>query len=211
MRTAIFCRPSGPAILNLAIQGLRTRFARPCPWLPYSAPPALARPRLPLSAPPALGPGYLIPRLRRTAALATLFRASGARAPQATLFRASGARPRLPYSAPPALARPRLPYSAPPALGPRAQIPRHRRAAPRASLVRAAGARAPLATLFRASGARRPGYLPDSFHPLNRTSESPFRILLNSTKVPRRLFSNTEIRRNKFTGIRRPEFRRITR
>ena len=29
-----FYRPSGPAIYFFAIQGLRARFARPCPWLP---------------------------------------------------------------------------------------------------------------------------------------------------------------------------------
>jgi hypothetical protein len=66
MPAAIFCRPSGPAILNLAIQGLRTRFARPCPWLPYSAPSAL-------------GPWATIFRAFGAPSLATIFRAFGAR------------------------------------------------------------------------------------------------------------------------------------
>jgi hypothetical protein len=33
--------PPGLQLLLFVIQGLRARFARPCPWLPYYAPPAL--------------------------------------------------------------------------------------------------------------------------------------------------------------------------
>jgi hypothetical protein len=65
MRCRSSVGPPGLQLLLFAIQGLRARFARPCPWLPYFAPSALGPSQTP-SAPSALRP-------------ATLFRAFGAR------------------------------------------------------------------------------------------------------------------------------------